>query len=66
MSGVFCVACKEGYYPKYSTLSGLTFKVAECLSHSYCEDTTWWNLCENCQNGAAWYYSSENGLNFQF
>lgn len=29
-SGVFCVACKAGYVPKYSSVSGLTMKVVEC------------------------------------
>lgn len=29
-SGVFCIACKPGYKPKFSTTVGLGFKVYEC------------------------------------
>lgn len=47
-SGVFCVACKAGFIPVYSTVSGLEFKVVECKLQDLCQETSWFNLCENC------------------
>ena len=47
-SGVFCVACKPGFIPVYSTVLELNYKVVECKVQEFCQSTSWFNLCENC------------------
>lgn len=48
---VFCVACKNGYRPKFNPRFPLHVYECEAISSCQAGDVAFYNGCQTCQNG---------------